>query len=475
MASNGSLKLKSTTLLNMYNIINTYESTVQEALYSQYKSAYKLTVTNYMRGDAADAFKLYFSQGTVNMIQGILDISSEMTMIIQLITEAFYQFEGATNGVIIEAQLDDLNTTLDGNKRNYDGMNSEIATVMGLAAQYISTVNIGFSDVDEAYKSVNNSIKQIRENMYSVDADALIAAEELLTRIQELKNQITQTMGLCYKDGNFIPSNASSLSKQNWYSEQSNTTLNLMLAEDPFEYEAGAVSVSEDQWAAGICSDVYAYAGYSFLSASYENGLEKGTAFMKARASVLNLNGYAQLTDYIKAQGEAKAVYGDVDAKIGAGDGYFGAHVKAEAGVIKVNGSVVGGSDNFNGYIKGDAQVLTANGKAAFEFEDDGVYSVGVDAGATLASASAEAGFNFLSYKVYDGTATGTEKDDLFKLSVSASADAGGSFAIYSESKKAIETDLININATSFKIKGSFLAGGCIQVTVPTPYFKWPW
>ena len=73
-----------------------------------------------------------------------------------------------------------------------------------------------------------------------------------------------------------------------------------------------------------------------------------------------------------------------------------------------------------------------------------------------------------MSYKVYDGTATGTEKDDLFKLSVSASADAGGSFAIYSESKKAIETDLININATSFKIKGSFLAGGCIQVTVPT-------
>lgn len=50
MASNGSLKLKSTSLLNMYNIINTYESTVQEALYSQYKSAYKLTVTNYMRG-----------------------------------------------------------------------------------------------------------------------------------------------------------------------------------------------------------------------------------------------------------------------------------------------------------------------------------------------------------------------------------------------------------------------------------------
>ena len=57
MASQGSLKLKSTSLLDMYNAIHTYESTVQDALYEQYKAAYKLTVTNYMRGSAADAFK----------------------------------------------------------------------------------------------------------------------------------------------------------------------------------------------------------------------------------------------------------------------------------------------------------------------------------------------------------------------------------------------------------------------------------
>ena len=109
--------------------------------------------------------------------------------------------------------------------------------------------------------------------------------------------------------------------------------------------------------------------------------LKINTAFMKARASVLNLNGYAQLTDYIKAQGEAKVGYAETDLKIGAGDGYFGAHVKAEAGVIKVNGSVVAGTDNFNGYIKGNADVLNANGNAAFEFEDDGQFAIGVDAG----------------------------------------------------------------------------------------------
>lgn len=49
MASNGSLKLKSASLLDMYNTVHTYEETVQDALYAQYKAAYKLTVTNYMR------------------------------------------------------------------------------------------------------------------------------------------------------------------------------------------------------------------------------------------------------------------------------------------------------------------------------------------------------------------------------------------------------------------------------------------
>ena len=48
-------------------------------------------------------------------------------------------------------------------------------------------------------------------------------------------------------------------------------------------------------------------------------------------------------------------------------------------------------------------------------------------------------------------------------------------FAVYSESKTAIETDLVNVNATSLKIECSFLVGGCIQVTVPSLYFKWPW
>lgn len=475
MAGKGSLNLKSASLLEMYNSVSGYETTVQTALYDQYKAAYKISLTNYMRGDAADAFKSYFTQGTINMIQGILDVSSEMTMIIQLITEAFYQFESASDGNISEPALDGIKDSLSGYKRTYDGMESELASVLSLASQYISTKALEFSTVDDSYSDVSGKIQQIRDDLYAVDDEALKSADELLTRINNLKSLISQTMGLCYKDGNFIPDNAANLSKQDWYSQQTNATLVLLLSEDPFEYEAGAVSVSEDQWAAGICSDVYAYAGYSFLSASYEAGMENGSIFMNARASVFELNGYAQLTDYVRAEGEAKFLYGDIDTKAGAGEGYFGAHVEAEAGVIKVNGSFEVGTEEFYGYVKGDAQVLCADGKAAFEFEEDGQFAIGVDATATLASAEGEIGVSFLSYDVDDGKATEQKQDDLFKLKVGAELNGGGSFAVYSESKTAIEGEWFNINATSVKLKGSFLLGGGIEITVPTIHFKWPW
>ena len=476
MVSQGSLKLKSASLLEMYDTVSAYEATVQDALYAQFKAAYTLSVTNYLRGNAGDAFKSYLSQGAVNMIQGILDVSSEMTMILQLITEIFHQYEKASDGVVEEGQLDDIRSILNGKQRTYDGMEGELASVMAQAARYISTTDLRFSEVDDAYRDTGKKMQQVREELYAADADAATSAGELLTRIQQMKNQITETMGLCYQDGSFVASNAASMTKQGWYRKQTNATLQMLMAEDPFEYQTGAVAISEDQWAAGLCSDVYAYAGYTFCNASYEKGKEGSSSFLKARASLLSVNAYAQLTDLVKAQGEAEVLYGDLETKTGLGEnGYFGGRVTAEAGLLKVNGSAVVGTSGCNAYIKGDAKVLSANGKAAMEFESDGQFAVGVDGSASLGSASAEAGVNFLSYRVYDGTATGKEKDDLFKFSVTAMTEMGGSGAIYAESKTAIETDFVNINATTIKIKGAVLLGGCIQITVPTPYFKFPW
>lgn len=45
----------------------------------------------------------------------------------------------------------------------------------------------------------------------------------------------------------------------------------------------------------------------------------------------------------------------------------------------------------------------------------------------------------------------------------------------YSDSKIYITLDIADINATTLKIKGEFLLGGNIEITVPTIYMKWPW
>ncbi|MCD8299911.1 MAG: LXG domain-containing protein [Clostridiales bacterium] len=475
MASKGNLYLKSASLLDMYNAVKSYETTVQDALYEQYKAAYKISLTTHMRGDAADAFKTYFSQGTINILQGVLDVSSEMTMIIQFINELFFQLESANNGVVKESTLDTVKTQLNSKKNTYDGIKSELTSITRKASQYISTVSLGLDSVDDGYTGVSNKIRQIRNDLYSADSEALTSAKELMTRITSLRNQLSNTMGLCYKDGNFLPENIGSLSSQSWYETQTNATLALLLEEDPFEYEADSVTVKEDQWASGLCSDVYAYAGYSWLTAYYEMGREDGSVYLKAGAAVLETSAYAQLTDYIRARAEAKGCYANVDAKAGVGDGYFGAHINSEVGEAAVTGSVVLGSEDFNGYVYFNAKLLCANEKAAFEFDSKtGEYAVGVDASAKFASVSTEMGLGFLSYKVNPGTAT-SEKKDLFKIAVTPEASIGAGFAAYSTSEVAIETDAFNINATNIKLGLEAFGGGSLTITVPTLYIKWPW
>ena len=123
-------------------------------------------------------------------------------------------------------------------------------------------------------------------------------------------------------------------------------------------------------------------------------------------------------------------------------------------------------------------KVLCADGKVAADFDSkSGEYAIGVDASATLASAKGGVGVSLWDYEFDDGsnTATGKQKDSFFKLEASAKADAGGSFALYSESKKGIETPIANINATSLKIDASALIGFELDVTVPTVYLRWPW
>lgn len=474
MASKGNLYLDNNAVISLYDQTKGYEATVQDAFYSQYKIAYKISKSNYFRGDAADAFKNYITNGTINIISGFLDLSSDMSMIIQILAEAFYQYEFSHDGRVDEPALDYINESLASREKTFEGARSELDTVLRLADQYISTKDLSLGSVNSGYTQTRNAVKKIREDLYAVDDEALKTATELLGRITELRTLIERMMTFCYNDdGKVNADNLLKIQVQDWFQTAGNVTLYLLLQEDPFEYSSGEVTVAEDQWAAGLCSDIYAYAGYSFLTASGEAGVEDGTAFAKGKAAVLNANGYAQFTDYLNASANVNVVYAEGEVKAGWSDKYNGFKVDAEVGVIQADGSVVLGSKDLNAFIKGEVKVLCADGKVAFEFEEDGQFAIGVDASATLASASVKAGTTILGYKDKD-TATG-ETQTLLGFKVGAKADAGGSFALWAESETALEFDYININATTVNIDAALLLGVDLSITVPTLYIKWPW
>ena len=121
MAEKGNLYLKNSAVIGLYDSTKAYETTVQEALYSHYKTSFKISKSNYFRGDAADSFKNYITNGTINIISGMMDISSDMSMIIQLFAEAFYQYEYNHDGRVEEGALDYINQTLNSKENTFEG------------------------------------------------------------------------------------------------------------------------------------------------------------------------------------------------------------------------------------------------------------------------------------------------------------------------------------------------------------------
>lgn len=473
MASKGELYLNNASVIDIYDQTEAHKTTAQEAFYSQYKTTFKLSKSNYFRGSAADAFKAYLTNVTINIISGFLDLTADFSMISQLMAESFFQYEDTHDGCVEEGVLDYIIENLKSKQSVFEGIKYEIDSAVAEASQYISTTNPKLTKVDQGYSQLNKSLKTIRNNLYDVDDEVLGAVNDLYNRIEGLNKLINNMKSYCYdSDGKIISGNLKSINSQGWFKEAGNVTLYLLLQEDPFEYAAGEVTLSEDQWAAGLCSDVYAYAGYKFLTASGEAGIEDGTAFAKGKAAVLTANGYAQFTDYLNAQANVNVMYAEGEAKAGISDEYVGFKVSAEAGVFQADGSVVLGSDELNAFVKGEVKLLCADGKVAFEFEDDGEFAIGFDASATAASASVKGGTTILGYKSKD-TATG-ETETLLGFKVGAKASAGGSAAMWAESKTAIETDYVNINATTIKIDAAALIGVDMTVTVPTLWFKWP-
>lgn len=476
MANKGNLVLDIDALVNMYDTVSGYQTTFEDALYKEYKNSYKLSVSNYYRGNSADQFKQYLKDGCINMITETMDVSSSLTDCIQIFAEAFYQFENTHDGRVAESAVNTVEEFAKTKEQVLTGMTDELNEVLHLASQYISASSLPLDAAHGEYKDVHNSLEKMRDTLYSMDDEAVRQAQDLHQRITHLKTMLQSLMSECYtSDGMLIPDHLAQVTSKDWYTKAANVSLYIKMQEDPFQYSAGEVTLSEDQWAAGLFTDMYVYAGYKIGTASYEAGVEDNTAFVNAQAAAAQGNAHAEICDFLALKGDAQVnvAYAGVDAKAGFSDKYMGFSVDAKAGLVDVNGSVILGSDKINAYVKGEAHVLTAEGKVAYNAQENGQYEVGIDASASAAGASVSGGTTLLAYK--DQANATSKSRTLLGFKVGAAVDAGGEFECWSESKTAYETEYVNVNATSFNVGAGVLFEGGVEVTIPTLYVKKLW
>lgn len=469
MTNQGSMYLRNEDLSSIYEQTSSYGTTIEDTFYEAYKNAYKLSNTNYFRGEAADAFKKYISLGAVNIITEFMDIINDITLLINTYAIAFNLYEIQSDGRVKEETLDSINTKLSGHKDVFTNSEEELCDVKNLAEKYITIQPLELNEVEDEYINLNAKIEEIRNNLYGVDSEACNEADRVINRISYLKTYITNLKSYCYdEDGNLNTDNLKYIDSQEWLMQAGNVALKLKLEEDPFVYVSGETTIDEGQWAAGLCSDVYIYAGYQLGAASGEAGIENGTYFARARYTGLQFSTYGQVTDYIRGQAEAKGNFVEGNAEIGPN----GFRVEGAGGVAKAEGSIVVGSENVNFTVNGEAKLMCADATVACEFEDDGEYAVGFKAGATVAEAKVEGSFSLLSLHAEDDA---HNKLDLLGFSGTVGVTEGAEAALWAENKKAIDTDYVDVYATSLEVNLGCVLDVSVKVTIPTVSIDLPW
>ncbi|WP_195268323.1 T7SS effector LXG polymorphic toxin [Eubacterium sp. 1001713B170207_170306_E7] len=456
-------------IATMEETIKTYKTTVQEACYEQFKNAFTLTQSNNFRGAAADSYKGYISTATINLLNGLINVSEELATTMESIKTTFLGLESEESGSIDTDTLSEVMQNLTTKNTSYISLDSEIQTTLSSAGEYIAVTPLSTDTVNSAYTQLNTDVQQVGFDLETCNTSALALADAMLTRLRDLKTNIENISGQYHVNGEIDYDKLPNMVSEKWYKHEDVDNLERFYEGDAFAFAAGSGAVSEDQWAYGLASDAYAYAGYQLLGGSYEGQVRDGVASGSFSGSMLSANGAMQITEYLNAKGnlDILAVSGKVQA--GFSKDYIGFSAEGSVAYAKASGSVVLGNDDFNLKADASAQVLSADGYAKCEADSNGNFAFGLGGDASLASAEASVGGTFFSIPTDRGD------EPLFgaKASVSAGVEAGAHFLV--ESKNVIDGDGINLNATHIKLGGKLGLGLEVDLTIPTISFDWPW
>ena len=476
------LKLKNSDVNDMVTAVETYKSTVENTFYNLYKNIYKLSKTNNFRGKTADTYKSYLETVTINYLKAFLNIADEATTVLKDINKYYTSLESEDIGVISSDTLETVKNDLQSKKEAFDKLVSEIEEVNNDASSYISVRALNNKNIDCDFDDLKQEISNIDTELENADRDALKLAESFLERISALKYSIDTIQKEYHVNGRIQADKVEEIKVQGWYKDEIDTGLKAKLAEDPFAYEANGGAVYEDQWAAGLTSDIYGKAGYTVWGRQYSYGRDKNifTGDISGKGAGAYING--QFTDYLKGNIDASALNGSASGKLGWNDKYKGFNAKGQASVVEANISAVLGTDDFNGYGKISVSALSANGNVTCEFEDDG-FDVGFGGSASKGEVKATIGTSLFSVpaneenkheKTYlDGKVKGSSEISLLSSNLSLKATAGVSADLEVSGKKVAEIGPININAVNIKAGAAFLVGMDIDLTIPLPSIDW--
>lgn len=476
------LKLKNSDVNDMVTAVETYKSTVENTFYNLYKNIYKLSKTNNFMGKTADTYKSYLETVTINYLKAFLNIADEAINVLKDIKKSYTSLEPEDIGVISSDTLEAVKNDLQSKKEAFDKLVSEIEEVNNDASSYISVRALNNKNIDSDFDDLKQEISNIDTELENADRDALKLAESFLERISALKYSIDTIQKEYHVNGRIQADKVEEIKVQGWYKDEVDTGLKDKLAKDPFVYDANGAAIYQDQWGAGLTSDVYGKAGYTVVGGQYSYGREgnKLTGDISGKGAGAYING--QITDFFKLNLDAAAATGSASGKLGWDDKYKGFNANGQVTLIEGNASAVLGTDNFNGYIKASASALAASGNVAFEFEEDG-FDVGFGGEATLGEAKASIGTSLLSVpaseenktsKKYANDKIETSKEtSVLAGSIGVKATAGASANLEVSGKKVAKLGPINVNAVSVKASAALLLGVDIDVTIPLPSIDW--